>query len=231
MGSVQVKNAQSINARRSFEGADVSAITGNADLVITIRNNPICFIELKKNPEQGKTQAKAEALLYLDSALYFLDRIVVLTDLNDFWQILFFASMGKDELKPRDGLFIGQVSREVALGVMQRWILHGGHQFEQLTKRELRDFETFRDLPPLPATGALEMRKTVTLPLPSEVLQLDMLRGLAKDESEDYMLRNRQRFILYANNCAPSAEPVFREMATKLATETHKRDNYISYIT
>ncbi|KAI9088003.1 hypothetical protein DFS34DRAFT_641198 [Phlyctochytrium arcticum] len=216
-----------MNARRTFEAAEVDAITGNPDLVITINNNPICFIELKKNHGQGLSQAKAEALLFLDSCIHVLDRIVVLTDLNDFWQILFFISFGGVGSE-REGLFIGEVSREVALGVMHRWILHAGHQYKQLFNEELRGFAKFEDLPPL--TGPLERHKTVTLPLPSEVLQLDMLRGLAGDESEDYLLRNRQRFALYASHCAPGAEPVFREMAAKLATETHKRDNHISYI-
>ncbi|KAI9090203.1 hypothetical protein DFS34DRAFT_698008 [Phlyctochytrium arcticum] len=221
--NVKVKNAQNMTEQRVFEGAEVNAISGKPDLVITIKNNPICFIELKKEPEEGLNQVKAEALLFLDSARYLLDRIAVLTDLKDFWQILFFMS-----LEGKEGLYIGKVSRDVALGVIHRWIVRGGHQYKGIMGRELRGFAKFADLPTLP--GPLEMHKTITLPVPAEILQLHELRGLADDEAEDCLLRNRQRLLLYANYSAPSAEPMYREMAAKLATETHKRDNYISYI-
>ncbi|KAI9095139.1 hypothetical protein DFS34DRAFT_626815 [Phlyctochytrium arcticum] len=205
MGSVAVKDSRNVTFGRTFEDAHYY-VSARPDVTIEISRQTVCYIELRRE-EKGEIQAKAGALLYVESKNSALDQLVVLTDLRDFWQVYFFVSV-PGEPSSQEALYIGELSRGIALGLIRKSISIGALQYKNYGITTLRGFDTVRS-EEFPTSGPLSKRKKIIHPATSDILQLARLREIADNESEEHILNCRQRLLMLADKCASSAEPDF----------------------
>ncbi|KAI9092151.1 hypothetical protein DFS34DRAFT_596768 [Phlyctochytrium arcticum] len=232
--SLRVVDVKYEKQSRVFPSANTQ-LSGKADLMIAIDRTPVVYVKLKKpsdrkgmtketddNQEglskQVRRQAEAEAYLFLENNNNDIRKLMVLTDLQDYWEVMFFTEYEDKRLT----FYNGEAGRAIALGFIRTAILLSMKQMQEdlVLKRGLPWKTSYQEAVDRYGEGPLVKRAKVVHEPPAEISQLARLHEEAGDDAEKHLLEARMQLVMRGAMWGQtSAHNVFQEAEHMLRGE------------
>ncbi|KAI9102763.1 hypothetical protein DFS34DRAFT_409543 [Phlyctochytrium arcticum] len=193
-------------------------LSAKVDLRVAVANNSVCFIELKKSVDpQAERQAVAEACLFLRDTTPEISAtgVIVLTDLHDFWQVLYFSAAESGASTKK--LHVVNVDREKGLGAIKLAVLECTKELYEFGVHVERMDRINREIAEFPNSPLKKRIKLVHLS--PESSQLIRMQDLAESEEERSLLRKRLWLSLFADNCEPEEQRTYRDTEQGMRNE------------